>query len=213
MKMDEMASIDQEKCLEELTCQICFNILKDPVMELPNQHILCKKCLIKYNDKNNPDSSKLICPFCRIEIEKITQPRFIINLLYAVEMKCSAKFENNECRWKGNAIDYYNHLKDCEVFKNLKDEEVAKACKKMKEILDKEINPHLKDEHLDIFNTYVKEWDWLDKDYRDWKWWWWSNNPWWNNKPCPECNRLWHKYDDEIDIYEKKRISFLHDGD
>ena len=78
--MDEIVSINQEGIIEELTCPICFNILEDPVMELPNQHILCKKCLIKSN-KINPNSFDPICPFCKKQIEQLIQPRFIINLL------------------------------------------------------------------------------------------------------------------------------------
>ena len=210
--MDEIVSINQEGIIEELTCPICFNILEDPVMELPNQHILCKKCLIKSN-KINPNSFGPLCPFCKKQIEQLIQPRFIINLLNVVEMKCLSKFQNKECDWKGKAIDYYTHLKNCELFKNSKDEELKNTCKKMREILEKEINPHLKKEHLDIFNSYVKDWNWLENDNRDWKWWWWCDNPWWEKKSCPECNTLWHKYDDEIIIYEKKRISYLKDNE
>ena len=205
--MDEIVSINQEELIEELTCPICFNIFEDPVMELPNQHILCRKCLIKSN-KNNVNFIGPECPFCKKQIEQLIQPRFILNLLNAVEMKCLSKFQNKECNWKGKAIDYYTHLKNCELFKNCKDEEVKNAFNKIIEILEKEITPHLKKEHLDIFNSYVKDWNWLENDNRDWKW-WWCNNPWWKNKSCPECNILWHKYDDEITIYEKKRIFYL----
>jgi hypothetical protein len=44
---------------------------------------------------------------------------------------------------------------------------------------------------------------------RNWKWWWWCNNPWWENKSCPTCNTLWHKYEKEIDELESKRIAML----
>ncbi len=81
--------------------------------------------------------------------------------------------------------------------------------KKMKEILDKEITPHLKAEHLEIFEKYTKNWDWLIDTNKDWKWWWWSDNEWWENKSCKECNNLWHKYEDEIQVFENQRISLL----
>jgi len=67
------------------------------------------------------------------------------------------------------------------------------------EIIKIEINPHLLEEHSDIYNTYVKDWQFLFMDNREWKWWWWASNPWWE-KPCPKCNDLWHKYEDEIEI-------------
>ena len=203
--MNEILSINQEKCIEELTCPICLDIFQDPIMELPNQHIVCSKCLNNYN-KNN---TKKICPFCKAEIQQIITPRCILNMLTAVEMKCLSDFQNQKCDWKGNAIDYYAHLKKCDIFTNQKKDELKNVCNKMREALGKEITPHLKSEHLEIFNAHVKEWDWLENDPRDWKWWWWDNNPWWNNKPCIECNNLWHKYDDEIIGYENLRIDKL----
>jgi hypothetical protein len=57
----------------------------------------------------------------------------------------------------------------------------------------------------------VEEWKWLYDDTRNWKWWWWCNNPWWENKSCPTCNELWHKYENEIDALENRRIEILND--
>jgi hypothetical protein len=65
-------------------------------------------------------------------------------------------------------------------------------------IIKQEINPHLEKEHNSIFKKYVKEWKWLYEVKTDWKWWWWASNKWWENKPCEECNILWHKYEFEI---------------
>jgi hypothetical protein len=76
-------------------------------------------------------------------------------------------------------------------------EDVQKTVAEMKTILDLEINPHLLNKHTVIYTLYVKNWDFLANDLRDWKWWWWANNPWWN-EPCLVCNELWHKYEDEI---------------
>ena len=79
----------------------------------------------------------------------------------------------------------------------------------MRDIFNKEITPHIKEKHNAIFNTYVKEWNWLETSNKDWKWWWWSENPWWENYICNECNILWRKYENEIEIYEKQRIYFI----
>ena len=211
---EEINLFDVEKCIEELTCPICLNILKDPVMELPNQHIMCQKCLLVFNnslkkDNNNNLDSK--CPICKEEIKELIKPRIIINLLNLVEMKCLSEYQNEKCEWKGNALDYYEHLKNCQIYKKQREEKIKNECDKMREILDKEINPHLKAEHLNIFNEHVKEWEWLQNDKRDWKWWWWCNMPWWENKSCKECNILWHKYENEIQVYESRRVALLND--
>ena len=211
---EEINLLNVEKLIQELKCPICFNILKDPVMELPNQHIMCRKCLLNFNETlkiNNKENLDSMCPFCKEKITQLIKPRIIITLLNLVEMKCMSEKENIKCDWKGNAIDYYEHLKNCEIFKNQRKEKLKNVCAKMREILDKEINPHLKKEHLNIFNEHVKEWEWLENDSRDWKWWWWCNMPWWENKSCLECNILWHKYEDEIQVYESKRICLLKD--
>ena len=212
---EEINLLNIDQVIQELKCPICFNILKDPVMELPNQHIMCRKCLLNFNEtlkKYNRKNLDSTCPFCKEKIIQLIKPRIIITLLNLVEMKCMSEGQNEKCDWKGNAIDYYEHLKNCKIFKKQKEEKIKNICDKMREILDKEINPHLKSEHLNIFNEHVKEWEWLQNDNRDWKWWWWCNMPWWENKSCLECNILWHKYEDEIQVYESKRICLLNDN-
>ena len=212
---DEIISISKENCIEELKCKICYNIFQDPIMELPNQHIMCKICFFNYNnilhkyEDDNLGNLRLICPFCKEQITDLIKPRFIINMLNYLEMKCTSEFQNEKCNWKGNGNDYYKHIKICKFASEERKEKVKENCDKMREILNREITPHLKKEHLKIFNEHVKEWDWLENDERDWKWWWWSSMPWWENKSCEECNNLWHKYDDEIIIYENKRVMLL----
>ena len=209
MEQKTIISINDEKIIEELTCPICLCIFDNPVLELPNQHIFCHKCLDSYlkekNIENNP-----ICPLCKSPITSmIENPKFINNILETVKMKCSASTPDKECDFVGNSIEYYEHIKKCEIIKEVTEKKIAEIVQKMKEILDKEINPHLKKEHKEIYENYVKDWDWLvDKD-EDWKWWWWSNNEWWENKPCIECNILWHKYEFAIQVYESQRISLL----
>ena len=144
---EEITSFDYEQCLEELKCKICFKILEDPVMELPNEHIMCRKCLLKFNKNNHKlllGSLKNQCPFCRNEIKEIIKPRFIINLLNLVKMKCLSHYQNETCDWKGNSIDYYEHLKTCEILKKQNKEKIKNICDKIREILLKEITPHLK---------------------------------------------------------------------
>ena len=200
---ENINNIDNEKILEELKCPICLELFDEPILELPNQHIFCKKCLYKSNDNiNDDDNNNLICPICKVEINNLIIPRIILNLLNSIEMKCENNYNNKKCEFKGNVQLYYNHLKNNETHNEI---ELIKICEIMRKIIGKEITIHLK-----IFNKYVQDWKWLDYLNRDWKWWWWANNPWWENKPCIECNNLWHKYENEVEIYEIKRISILH---
>ena len=53
---DNIINIDNEKILEELKCPICLELFDEPLLELPNQHIFCKKCLYKSNDNINDDN-------------------------------------------------------------------------------------------------------------------------------------------------------------
>ena len=202
---EEIISLNSEKCIEELRCPICLQIFNEPIMELPNQHIFCKNCL----NKSNKGNTKEICPICKNTISSLIKPSFIISLLNNIEMKCLSSFNEEKCDWKGNAIDYYVHLKNCNILKKKNCDILKDACNKIREILSKEITPHLKEAHLTIFNEYVKDWNWLETDDRDWKWWWWCDNPWWNNQPCKPCNELWHKYLEEVQIYENRRIEIL----
>ena len=210
---EEFISISKEKCIEELTCKICYNILNDPIMELPNQHILCKKCFFGFNNtlkRFSPSNDNgLICPFCKEKIKEVITPRFIINMLNIIEIKCNSEFQNEKCNWTGNGNEYYEHIKTCKFALGDRKQKIKENCDKMREILNIEITPHLKKEHLTIFNEHVKEWEWLEYDNKDWKWWWWCNMPWWGNKSCPECNNLWHKYEDKILVYERKRREML----
>ena len=208
MKNEIITPLENEKILEELNCPICLSILDTPVLELPNQHIFCKKCYDSYLKKNGIENNP-ICPICKTEISSIIEPKFINNMLSLIQMKCTTSFEGEVCTFQGNAIEYYKHVKNCEILKKLLKNKLEGISTQMKEILDKEINPHLKSEHLEIFEKYVKEWEWLIDTNKDWKWWWWADNEWWGNKPCKECNDLWHKYEDDIQVFENQRISLL----
>ena len=74
---EEINLLNVEKLIQELKCPICFNILKDPVMELPNQHIMCCKCLLNFNETlkiNNKENLDSICPFCKEKITQLIKP-------------------------------------------------------------------------------------------------------------------------------------------
>ena len=86
---------------------------------------------------------------------------------------------------------------------------VESIVQEMKDILEKNINFHLKNAHNKIYIEVVKDWDWLHDSEKDWKWWWWSNNPWWNGNHCKECIRIWEENDMEIDPLDEQRRYYL----
>ena len=140
--------------------------------------------------------------------EIINNNKIVINNLIYI------KSDNYITKLFNNSLNIYNKMINESIDKNQiinneKISEIKDICNNMREILNKEITPHLKDKHNEIFYTYVKEWNWLETNNKDWKWWWWGKNPWWKNSICNECNNLWQKYENEIEIHERKRIYLL----
>jgi hypothetical protein len=185
-----------------LTCPICYNILENPVMEPTNQHTFCYDCILRCDTKK--------CPICKAHIPELKKPTVIIKLLETIERKCNYNAEG--CPFEGDYTAYKSHLKECTYVKR-DNEEITKKLKlvrsQMLEVTDKEINPHLEEQHEFVYKHVLFNWEWLLWDKRDWKWWWWATNPWFQGKPCLECNRLWHKYEKQIDELEKQRQILL----
>ena len=193
---------------ERLTCPICYHILRKPTTEIKNNHIFGKDCLneIKRKCENEWDFN---CPLCKETLNNtdiITNEK-VKDEIGNFDVQCYY-FEYN-CKWKGKCKDIDAHLIDCVIHNETTKVALTNIVELIKNELNKEINPHLIKEHNEIYINYVDDWNWLSYDERDWKWWWWADNPWWNNKPCIECNILWHKYENPINLYEEQRINFL----
>jgi hypothetical protein len=184
-----------------LICPICYDILDNPVMETTNQHVFCYKCITQCETS--------YCPICKAEIQELQKPLLISKLLETIIRKCILK--DSGCDFEGNFVKYKEHNKICEFIKDYNKEllsELTQVKSEMYEILETKINPHLKSQHSEIYENIVKDWEWLISDTRDWKWWWWSSNPWFQ-KPCVECNILWHEFEDPMEVLEKKRKLLL----
>ena len=108
------------------------------------------------------------------------------------------------CEFTGKVEDLEEHILCCKskeiLFQNL----LYTITDTFKEILELEIKPHLVTNHKDIFDNYIKNFEYLLDDSRDWKWFWWSDNPWWNNQPCEECIILSQKYEHFLDFFLEK---------
>ena len=184
-----------------------FNELKkkifDKIIENMEIYYNINDNLIKYYEKRIRNYQHLM------NINEIinNNNKVIKDLIYITSDNNITKFFNNSLNIYNKMINESNDK--IEIINNKRIREIKDICNNMREILNKEITPHLKDKHNEIFYLYVKDWNWLETDIKDWKWWWWSKNPWWKNTICNECNNLWHKYESEIEIHERKRIYLL----
>jgi hypothetical protein len=115
-------------------------------------------------------------------------------MLTTLEINCMQK--QNGCEWYGQYDVLSQHMKKCTIHIQEYGQSLLLHIKEMRRLLDIEINPHLRECHTHIYDTYVRDWEFLGSTKKEWKWWWWAHNDWWENKPCPECNVLWHKYED-----------------
>lgn len=199
---------DIQRILENLKCPICYDYLDNPVMELPNQHLFCKKCILNWLSRSAQ------CPICKVNIEKIEENLLAKTILSTIPTHCPNKFlemdsSEKNCDWQGDLFSLSFHKRKCEIGKINDKKKLEDAVSKIKKVLDLEISPHLVNAHKSIFDNYVKDWEWLASDERDWKWWWWADNEWWEEKACPECNILWHKYEEEILPSENLRKNLL----
>lgn len=64
-----------EKLIEELECGICCDLMHDPVLLSPCQHLNCGGCLSDWFKKEQ------VCPTCRIPLECILRSRKHRNLI------------------------------------------------------------------------------------------------------------------------------------
>lgn len=186
--VDEGYFIEGQSELEKFRCPICMGIMVNSIEETKNHHSFGTTCLLRLFESN-----LVRCPVCRVSVEMDD---------LAVNDELEGKFKNlqvrcinykKKCTWQGFAGSMRKHLFTCPFssvdLKNL----LNKCVEKMKKIIGQEITPHLIAEHLDIYESEVKDWNFLYTSLRDWKDWWWSFNYYWDSG-CNVCNELWQKY-------------------
>ena len=88
-----------------LECEICLEILNDPVQTTCCGQGYCKNCIAQVKSK--------ICPHCRAKVE-IFPDKKSIRLINDLEILCPYHIEN-KCRWKGSASELNNHLTNCDI--------------------------------------------------------------------------------------------------
>ena len=74
-------------------CQICFNVLKDPVLCPRNQHCYCRSCIVKQLENSQR------CPTCSDEltVETLTEPNQMVKD-YLNELNIRCVYNNRGCK-------------------------------------------------------------------------------------------------------------------
>jgi len=88
-----------------LECEICLDVLDDPVMTTCCGQSYCKECVRKLRYK--------VCPHCRGTIETFPDKKSV-RLINELQIQCPYHIDN-KCQWKGAASELLNHLKVCEI--------------------------------------------------------------------------------------------------
>ena len=88
-----------------LECEICLDVLNDPVQTSCCGQSYCKKCVDQLQNK--------VCPHCRANLE-IFPDKKSVRLINDLEIKCPF-FIGKRCRWKGCASELKNHLESCDI--------------------------------------------------------------------------------------------------
>ena len=85
-----------------LECEICLDVLRNPVQTSCCGQSYCRKCTSKLIKK--------VCPHCRAKLETFPDKKSI-RLINDLEIKCP--YYIKKCHWKGCASELNNHFKDC----------------------------------------------------------------------------------------------------
>jgi len=88
-----------------LECEICLDVLDDPVMTTCCGQSYCKGCIEKLRSK--------VCPHCRGRIETFPDKRSL-RFINELQIQCPYHIDD-KCRWKGAPSELQNHLKRCEI--------------------------------------------------------------------------------------------------
>jgi hypothetical protein len=89
-------------------CLICFNVLKDPVLCLRNQHCFCRGCITKHLENSRR------CPTCADEltVETLAEPNRMVKD-YLNELKIHCVYNNRGCQEIVRLEHLDNHEATC----------------------------------------------------------------------------------------------------
>lgn len=150
----EEDGVPPELCVQsqpDLTCNICFNVLRAPKSICQHEHFYCAVCLTKSND---------ICPGCRMNASgRVVESRMLNNRLEDLEVYCYTTIGANRqtvgrkrkskskptCEWRGKMSQLPHHLQHecgCTDKKDLKLYTLEKDNKRLKRDNDEQCRAH-----------------------------------------------------------------------
>eukprot|EP01091_Cochliopodium_minus_P011691 TRINITY_DN3387_c0_g2_i1.p1 TRINITY_DN3387_c0_g2~~TRINITY_DN3387_c0_g2_i1.p1 ORF type:complete len:425 (-),score=72.91 TRINITY_DN3387_c0_g2_i1:172-1446(-) len=108
--------IDKES-ISELTCRICFEILKTP-RQCKNGHLFCITCIENVMNINTDNIGK--CPCCRVMInsDNVARNMFVEKAILKLKIYCPYKFkaeeiDDNGCKEEILFCDLDKHKENC----------------------------------------------------------------------------------------------------
>ena len=87
-----------------LECEICLDVLRNPVLTGCCGQSYCKDCIDKVKNK--------MCPHCRKTLETFPDKKSI-RLINELEIKCRY-FAEGKCQWKGSPAAFPNYITVCD---------------------------------------------------------------------------------------------------
>ena len=88
-----------------LECEICLDVLNDPVQTSCCGQGYCKNCIKQVMSK--------VCPHCRSKLEYYPDKKSL-RIINDLQIKCPYHIEG-KCQWKGSSSELKNHLKVCDI--------------------------------------------------------------------------------------------------
>ena len=88
-----------------LECEICLDVLNDPVQASCCGQGYCKNCIKQLKSK--------CCPHCRSRLEYYPDKKSL-RMINDLQVKCPYYIEG-KCQWKGSSSELSNHLKVCDI--------------------------------------------------------------------------------------------------
>ncbi len=203
--------------LENLYCPICFELYFNPVSESKNKHTFCLRCI-----KQHFNSIGIFCPLCKTQFLNEEAESCLIAVeakikeefpeISSIRIKCPLWEKGCEYKTEYSFESYLSHLLNCDLYQAIARKLLSEIVVEMIEVINLEIDSHLKSSHSSIHSNFCQDWTWLGRESKDWKWWWWASNPWWTSS-CEPCNVLWHKYepllDFKIEVMRKELIAVV----
>lgn len=100
---------------DDLTCPICFEMMRKTIYQCKEGHLICKDCYTKIKSQETRSSEndcKTRCPTCKIDFDSVPIRCLWLEKFYPF-MVFSCKNVEHGCTFKGNDIERKNHMKTC----------------------------------------------------------------------------------------------------